>query len=511
MRKGSGFRVQSSGVVERKSFRSTRRSGVTLLEVLWAILVASVGLLGAIAVFPVALSLARKGQVADMTSVGAHVAVHGFDAQYMRRPGRWIYFRDDSANNLHQTEFVIRTAPAPANTYDSSDPRAFIYPQNAPFTPPGNPAGYFFPQATPFGAAFCIDPRHFEQNRLAWPNDGTLWSYFPSVPDGTGFNSGAANANATSWGRILRITLHNGNPLAPTTALPMSAIQADQTFRVEDQLIFERPADNSLAAQQLFTQMNIGGTNVPGRRQEEGRVTWMATLSPKLDQPYFSAADVRSLFNKGASSSQDVNFFFTNSYNLSVVVFYDRTPDLIVPDISTTPANRPWNEWTAKILGGTQADPAGGFFGSGIGGGEVRIFTCDNNQYAPFNGNDFLGLKRGSWIVLSRTVPVGNRTGIGFGPNNQLTGVPDSPPYLFLQHLQWYRVSDSDETQFDSSSNRYYQDVSLVGPDFPIDLFNTNGVPGGDGIAEECDVFIVNGVSHVFERTIGLDREQIVQ
>src|SRR5688500_4197123 len=131
-----------------------RRRGVTLLEVLFAITVASVGLLGAIAVFPLALAQARKGRLADTTSIGAQPAVAKFHAESMRRPDRWRYFHETNDATVALT-----------GTYDSSYQRAFIYPQPAPQSRLQDP-NYFYPPATPFGAAFCIDPRFYIQNQI---------------------------------------------------------------------------------------------------------------------------------------------------------------------------------------------------------------------------------------------------------------------------------------------------------------------------------------------------------
>ena len=67
------------------------RGGMTILEVLFAIMITTIGLLGAIAVFPVASQMAKKGRLNDEIAVCADAAVHRFDAQYMRRPDRWIH------------------------------------------------------------------------------------------------------------------------------------------------------------------------------------------------------------------------------------------------------------------------------------------------------------------------------------------------------------------------------------------------------------------------------------
>src|SRR5262245_42180594 len=67
-----------------------RRRAVTILEVLFSILVTSVGLLGAIALFPVASARARRARVNDATAAAATNAVHMLDSMGMRRPyDRW--------------------------------------------------------------------------------------------------------------------------------------------------------------------------------------------------------------------------------------------------------------------------------------------------------------------------------------------------------------------------------------------------------------------------------------
>src|SRR5687768_16617309 len=70
--------------------------GVSILEVLFAILITSIGLMGAIAVFPAAMSQARRGQQADATAIAGLKCLHDFDAMGMRRPDRWLYYSASS-------------------------------------------------------------------------------------------------------------------------------------------------------------------------------------------------------------------------------------------------------------------------------------------------------------------------------------------------------------------------------------------------------------------------------
>lgn len=402
------------------------RRGVTLLEVLFSIVLVSVGLLGAVAVFVVSNAQARKGRTADVTLTAAHTAVNSFTVEGMDDRTRWL--RWDAANN--QTAFF------PLNMNDPPT-------QAAP-----NPY---------YGRAFCIDPRGFEQNRVADIQQGQansgLWAWFPAVPEVNPTPNAAPNGS-----RMMRLTLTNG----PTGSAPMPFVMANKLFRAEDELIYARPPykdgagnyvtysdgtpkGNEAPADQLYTQYALpNGDNAAGRRQEEGRATWMATLVPKLDR------------TGGVLSTQ---------YVLSVAVFYNRTPDMEVPNVG----DKPWNEWTAKVL-------AGDFHASGDGGGEVTVTTNDPTQDPTFNSEEYLNITRGSWIMLARTIPT--------------SATP-------IQHWQWYRVSDTGDVV--PNGSRWQREVTLIGGDWPDDLV------APDGVSEECDVVIVPNVAHVYERTIVLE------
>src|SRR5438045_1785791 len=88
----SAFRVQNS------EFR--RRRGVTIIEVLFSILITSVGLLGAIALFPVASAQANKAKQNDAVAACGREAFHMFDTMGMRRPtDRWYAW--NPANSVY--------------------------------------------------------------------------------------------------------------------------------------------------------------------------------------------------------------------------------------------------------------------------------------------------------------------------------------------------------------------------------------------------------------------------
>lgn len=420
------------------------RHAVTLLEVLISILVAAVGLLGALAVFPVALSQARKGQTADISAVAGESAVAAFRAQGMHEPQRWLAW--DEANQ--------QTVQVPADFQESTSPY--------------------------FGYAFCIDPALFAHNAADDPANGAVWSYFPAVPATAGLRMKRLSLRTFylgpdgQWGRAGVDDDQNGIIDDPGEFLaagsddnyqPVSELMANKWFGIEDELIYDRPDDESLPAAQLFTDIN----GQPGRRQEEGRLTWFATLVPKIDRLQ-SPIDAAGTARLG------------DEYVLSIAICRGRaTGEALHVNNPANPPEHPWNEWTAKIKGGTSGNPGGDFHGSGIGGGEVTITTNDPATDATFNKPEYLDLRSGQWILLGRTIP----------------GAAGA-----IQHYQWYRVSGAAETLL--NGNRWSQDVSLVGGDWPADLLNTLPPPQWDFILEECDVVIMPSVVHVFERTIRL-------
>jgi type II secretory pathway pseudopilin PulG len=132
-----------------RSMNKRRRRGMTILEVLFAIMITTIGLLGAIAVFPVASEYARKGRLNDELAVCAESAVHKFDAQYMRRPDRWVRYFYNSNNS----SYSLVPGAAAGESY-CIDPRFYAQnlipnpnmpPNNFPNPIPGDPQATVFP------------------------------------------------------------------------------------------------------------------------------------------------------------------------------------------------------------------------------------------------------------------------------------------------------------------------------------------------------------------------------
>jgi hypothetical protein len=427
---------------------------MTILEVLFAIMITSVGLLGAIAVFPVASEYARKGRLNDEVTVCADAAVHKMDAMGMRRPERWFAFVDNGVNAPNTVGgALLTTAPA-------------------------------FPRTS-----FCIDPRFTAQN-VGNTSGNPYWTYFPAFPRrpqaAAGPVSGPNDPDYTGnpgAPRMQRITLVYGVPSGAAPYLPnpfpMGRFQADLVFSFEDQLAYDRPgvqkgevarADNAEPAFQLYSpiKINNGATILPGKREDEGKLSWMATLVPKIDR--FTAT-------------------LEDKYVLSIVVFYSRSPDLLIPNFAAP--NKSANEWNAMILGTD-------FHSQGYGGGEVTITA---------NNPDKLKMRAGDWLMLSGNVQANVYEDVG----GVQTLVPRTVPMF-----KWYRISDADEDPYEQlpiGSGIWKRDVSLVGPDWDMQnvLPYSGGAPQGDfdgsgnPIYDDVEVTIVPGIVAVSDRTVRLE------
>ena len=268
-----------------------------------------------------------------------------------------------------------------------------------------------------------------------------------------------------------RITLVNGfpggtAPYAPAF-FPMGRFQADHVFSFEDQMTYERPGvqkgaiarnDNALPAFQLYSPIFTNTGVVPGKREDDGKLSWIATLVPKFDR---------------------WNGTFDGSYVLSIVVFYKRGPSANLL-LDLTGNSGPLNEWSATILGTD-------FHSTGFGGGEVTISA------PAANGPNQLAMRAGDWIMLSGHVR---------NPSNN--NIPTIPVF------KWYRVTEADEDPRPATvnGNNYFQrDVTLVGPDWDLqDVLPFNmGAPSPDGIPDNVTVTIVPNVVSVFDRTVRLE------
>jgi Tfp pilus assembly protein PilV len=250
----------------KSKIQNPKSRGVSLLEVLFAILVTTIGLFGALALLPVASSQARKGRINDALGAAATRCIHEFDARGMRRPVTWIGWNQSWDQR-------------PANQQPAPDHYPLVRPTTA------------YPQGMqsqiPDMTSFCIDPRMIAANSSpnATANQASLFPYTTRV----GVNDP----------RMFRITLDTGSGASGG----MGKLQADSLFFIDDDLTYDRPeTDRSLQPTQSYDFLP-GASTFRSRRLTDGHMSWMATLVPKVDLYTLPVPE---------------------TFVLSIVMFYDR-------------------------------------------------------------------------------------------------------------------------------------------------------------------------------------------
>jgi type II secretory pathway pseudopilin PulG len=332
-----------------RSTRTTRRrrAGISLIEVMFAIGVVAIGLLGVIAVLPLALSQIGRGQVADTASRVAMSSVEEFHTRGMTRPDFWLAWNPAANQWLQQQQFQ---------------------------TGFGNTPGLVLSQSL-YKQAFCIDPQFVAANCFVTTGNNRAHTFpYPNAPP-------QPNANTHTDPRMMRISLRSiVDTTTPFNAQRRSAAvaAAENVFVSHDDLVLDIPADDSLPPEQLFSSL-AGTPAFRSRRDFEGLFSWMATITPKID---------------GAGFQKDL-------YNVSVLVFHHRDPRFAmfqddnannVQDAGELPTD---NEAVVEV-GTATANPAysNGFPGGGYRGGDVLLSMP--SSMSP----EVLSLKDGDWLML---------------------------------------------------------------------------------------------------------------
>jgi len=218
--------------------RHTRRTGISLIEILMSIGVMLLGLLGVVALIPAGQHRAQQSSLEDRKSQVGRRAIREFFIRSMHEQGRWVVDGDTGA--------------------DARNPRQ----------------------------SFCVDPRAFAGGARRFPYDGNPFQQSNDPRETIGF--------------MHRISLQSESitsPLGgngPSTGNAMPLGQAEKLFVVEDDLLFERPSDGTLPTEQAVPllwwfhdtnkdgQVNDKDDLSPSSRLADGHLSWMATLVPDV-------------------------------------------------------------------------------------------------------------------------------------------------------------------------------------------------------------------------------------
>ena len=394
---------------DRQSFPfppSPLRAGISLVEVLIAMGILTIGLLGVAALFPVGAFYMQKGDVADRGSAVAQAAFNELLSRGVLDPEKWLMWEEDG----------VSTPGAPAVPTTLATMNTFLRPFAAKLRQQlasisvntgATPAAKQWHTATEFGSAIVIDP--IAIGGLIDPSTTAynLGGKFPGSSFALDGNAPAYYTSPTSpWKpwvmsgfRPLAWTIHRVT-IAQAPLTPMNAVLADRLFSSNDDLAMDLPAARDKPSIQRLdissVDLNGNGTSTddPLTRQSRGDYSWIVTVSP-------TTAEARNALALDPSRA---------SYEVSVAVFYKRIVGRNVPkDDADFTANLELLSRTERIVNARVVS-------TGLNGGELLLTAVE-----PTNDNPFDNLKTGNWIMLC-------------GPHPNST--QERPMFV----ARWYRV-----------------------------------------------------------------------
>jgi hypothetical protein len=469
-----------SFVIRHSSFRL----GISLTEVLIAMGILTLGLLGVAALFPVGGYYMQKAEIADNGSAIARSALADIVSRGMLDPETWRAYEYRSsppgewAGRMFTKPYAaeLRTR---INQFRSSYGSGVVAqgPDEAPLNVLGQQQ-----LNREFGSFYVLDPlgASSAEGPVAAYRPG--WAVFPFI------NRNPANLAQGAWPTIVLPYLRNSPAWRPWTGgdsvnprdtewpiarltfsipdltgvepyVPMTRAIAEKLFTSQDNLALDLPDRDDLPSIQRW-DIKAGA---PLARQWTGDYSWIVTILPKT-------VGARNTLSGPKTNSYD--------YDVSVVVFYKRLIDSIV---DTEPAQQ-YDDYASGELYVSAAIKS-----TGPSGGEV-LLTANAMAIQPFDE-----LKVGQWLLLC-------------GPHPMST---DLRPMFFAQ---WYRVVAIDETiepadymmsqvTGQRAEQRY---VSLRGPQWPWQP--ENNVQANALLSNNLAVVICPGAVAVHTRTMQLER-----
>jgi hypothetical protein len=434
-REALGARSEERGAtVGRRDFTfllppSPFRLGISLTEVLIAMGIMTVGLLGVASVFPVGSWYARKADIADQGSAIAQSAMNDLVTRGLLNPDAWF------------------AMTPPAGTPGATSPN-FTFSSDGKYTPLGNKKPGTFTRpfaetlaeglklnpgnsavlAKQFGHAYVIDPMfcavaarntnaaNANSNLAAWAfpsaayfaNPQPAWMYYTNALWEPWRRSG--NGKDQCW-PIRRVTFQSsfaalGDP--NPGGWPMDITSASSVCRANDDLTFDFPqrADRP-SIQSWDTTSATSGALIPLSRKWTGDYSWIATVLATNDAA------------RNGMAGNPEGF----AYDVSVVVFYKR---VLPPNLSTDPASAIAIDLTD--VSSTERSVGATILSSGMNGGELLLSDMNDVKDAntpPQPLPAFDNLKVGNWIMLC-------------GPHPNST--TEEPRFV----LNWYQVLSVD-------------------------------------------------------------------
>jgi hypothetical protein len=419
------------------------RRGISLTEVLIAMGIMTVGLLGVASVFPVGSWYAHKATVADQGSAIAQSVMNDLVTRGMLNPDAWRLMTPVPVNATPTSPNFLFAAIdgkyCPAKTPVSSTftrPYAEALAEGLRQNPPDKSPLNKVVLARQFGHAIVIDPMFISSATRNVNTSANIAAYgFPAAScmsfpwtnptyyKAAGWDPWRAAGNKTqalngekTWPiRRASFQMSNGWPLDKSAA--------DSICRGTDDLAYEFPDRDDRPSQQNWdTVADVNGNQMPMARKWTGDYSWIASIVPTTN----AARDGMARNPEGFA------------YEVSVVVFHKR-PLPAGPPATGSPADLP----TATI---NERSVSAAILSTGLNGGELLLTDQgDISNQSPFNN-----LKSGQWIMLC-----------GPHPNSSMI----EPRFV----LNWYQVKAIDKagTGIQSFNPNTQRVVTVRGPQWP--------------------------------------------
>jgi hypothetical protein len=485
----SDFKRPKSIRNPQSAIRNFRRPAITLTEVLISLGILTIGLLGVAALFPVGSYYMQKGEIADRASAIAQAAFNDAIARGMLNPKFWwaYAFNIDTVSTPPKWQANRFDKPVTSAMQQSMGQLKNLY--SAPLGGVPNPSG---PDEVPinktgqqalnqeFGSVYVIDPIGASSSAITngspsvtFPNQDQAWGIFPfMVQQGWSIfvNNPAYLANA-SWNPwrmnspMIRVTLPVPNPAGTNPVnVPMTRPIADQLFSTHDDLAMDIPAQASKPSTQRWEAVDTDGDgkpDLPLARQSRGDYSWLITVSAP------------SIMARNALANPDFNSY---DYDVSVVVFYKRTADVVDDNQSIGDSRDDTSQGETMVSAQVKS--------TGLSGGEL-LLTANGAAPDPFNK-----LKAGEWIFIC-------------GPHPQST---DARPMFFAQ---WYRILSVDrdiqpgDVLGPAATPMKQRYVSLRGPQWPWQPWGN--VYSYSALSNDLCAVITPGAVAVHKKSIHLE------
>lgn len=419
--------------VQPATTANTRR-GVSLLEIMISIGVVGIGLLGVAALIPLAHYKAAEGVREDRKALYGKRAFREFFVQGYDHPGSWTAVQVPNVPSVPRPNWL--------HYRGGSSPQSTIY--NLP------PVGA---DGTLIHQTYCFDPhgvaaaweRNRVQERDARGTPIALNYSFPQYggsPDLTFARVPRVTVHRQHSARLVEYLLLQNQPLNQAISaasqqmsqppLPMSLAQADEMFRLRDDLEIETLEDLTRApyavtfqpgapietTQRIHLQDAAGSNIVSVKAVAGGSFSWMATLVPELDRLHPPGS-----MTNGIPS-------LTNRYTMSVIVFNQR--DL---------TGRYREEVVGQVVNPTV-----------LLGATKQVVLQEMVDVTPLLPEDvsLRSIRQGDWVALMQ-----------YPTNVPINTAP--PRYT---RLKWYQVVGADAVEGDADQTR---ELTLSGPDWNLD------------------------------------------